>query len=621
MSRRTSAGGLTAAASDGAIGRPFGRRDATPVCARHARGAATIGACSTLACLPLAAALILSAGAAHAQSAITLYGGARAGNGFEQATTPPADADLQIQRRAVHRHRLAVRRRAAVPAAAVAPAHKAGTWRRRRRRARPPRCRCSISYVHLGGLNYFQGQLDKGPYVAGGLGITYLSPNLQGTSSRVRASMNVGIGYQFPLGKSLALRTEMRGYLTADRQPGFVLLLRRLRGADQGRRNDAVRRHGRPDASALTLHVPKGTSPPGRSEHGTLAHRGDSCVTAVLSPARQGVSTARAQGVAVQSFDNREHMETPCFASSIACGSPPHAVARWPMSACGGGDSNNPNKGGGPDPMGGPFGVGNLFGNPVVNLIPDQNAPSQNVAPSPPSQVATPPMQSPGAAAHDAAADHFGNGSNSNFAIRTLGNRADLVSDGDALIEVQVPEHLALAGEGQVERPRHHLLVHRRPGRSARCAAWSTGCAGRPQRAAPCRSSHGGGDGHGFGHDNDGDACRRSPTTRSAGRSCPGRRITPWICATANCPVGCQRQHPGAECAAASATAAVDAQCNIATEYEARIYHTTTAGCSTVPARPGSAGRAADPPANACFKPYTPGTTPPDLATTTTRRA
>ena len=114
------------------------------------------------------------------------------------------------------------------------------------------------------------------------------------------------------------------------------------------------------------------------------------------------------------------------------------------VSACGGGDSNNPNKGGGPDPMGGPFGVGNLFGNPVVNLIPDQNAPSQNVAPSPPSQVATPPMQSPGAAAHDAAADHFGNGSNSNFAIRTLGNRADLISDGDALVEVQVPHNVRL---------------------------------------------------------------------------------------------------------------------------------------------------------------------------------
>ena len=40
--------------------------------------------------------------------------------------------------------------------------------------------------------------------------------------------------------------------------------------------------------------------------------------------------------------------------------------------ACGG-DSDNPDKGGGASPMGGPFGVGNLGGNPVVNLIPEQS--------------------------------------------------------------------------------------------------------------------------------------------------------------------------------------------------------------------------------------------------------
>jgi hypothetical protein len=61
-------------------------------------------------------------------------------------------------------------------------------------------------------------------------------------------------------------------------------------------------------------------------------------------------------------------------------------------------------------------------------------------------------------------------------------------------------------------------------------------------------------------------------------------------------------------------TTAVDAQCNIATEYKL-FYRTTTVGCST--ALPDPSPPAALP-TNNCFKPYTPGITPLDLATTTT---
>ena len=166
----------------------------------------------SLRCLAAAAALAAAAPAC-AQKAITLYGGARAGSGFEQATTPSADADLrssgavsigidwpfdasrQLQLLLSHqRTRLE-----------LAPASAGGT---------PTELPLRVSYVHLGGINYFEGQLSQGPYIAGGLGITQLSPRLQGTSSRVRASMNVGIGYHLPLGTSLALRTELRGYVT-----------------------------------------------------------------------------------------------------------------------------------------------------------------------------------------------------------------------------------------------------------------------------------------------------------------------------------------------------------------------------------------------------------------------
>ena len=101
-----------------------------------------------------------------------------------------------------------------------------------------------------------------------------------------------------------------------------------------------------------------------------------------------------------------------------------------------------------------------------------------------------------------------------------------------------------------------------------------------------------------------------------------GAQIKPFYCAT---PV---QQVVNGNVPASNASGlsgAPDANCNIATEFKL-YYRTTTAGCSlglpdptagmaptatTVPTNPA-------PPANACFKPYTPGSTPGDLATTTT---
>ena len=73
-------------------------------------------------------------------------------------------------------------------------------------------------------------------------------------------------------------------------------------------------------------------------------------------------------------------------------------------------------------------------------------------------------------------------------------------------------------------------------------------------------------------------------------------------------------------------TAATDAQCNTASEFKL-WYRTTTAGCSTalpdpspsVPANSTTPPTTAPPPTNPCFKPYTASATPPsDLATTMT---
>ncbi len=168
-----------------------------------------------LRCFPLAIALLAGATAVHAQKAITLYGGARAGSGFEQATTPPAEADLRSSGAlsigidwpydATRQFQLLLSHQRTKLELAPAPTPVPGA---------PSEMPLRISYLHLGGLNYFEGQLSQGPYVAGGLGFTYLSPSLQGTSSRARASMNVGLGYHYPLSKTLALRTELRGYFT-----------------------------------------------------------------------------------------------------------------------------------------------------------------------------------------------------------------------------------------------------------------------------------------------------------------------------------------------------------------------------------------------------------------------
>ena len=91
-----------------------------------------------------------------------------------------------------------------------------------------------------------------------------------------------------------------------------------------------------------------------------------------------------------------------------------------------------------------------------------------------------------------------------------------------------------------------------------------------------------------------------------------GSQTTPWICATPT-PTPASGNTPATNASGLS-TFAIDAQCNIATEYKL-FYRTTTAGCSS--ALPDPSPPAA-PPTNNCFKPYTPGSAPADLAMTTT---
>jgi hypothetical protein len=158
---------------------------------------------------PLVAAALLAGAAlppAVAQSGFTLYGGYRGGGSFDSPGGGSAtlnssfagsaavdigyDAARQIQLFASYQS-------TELPAFSGNP-------------ALPLR----VGYLHLGGTNYFDGQVGRGGYVVGGLGATLLTPDTSGLSSEWRPSMNLGIGWQWPLADKLSLRFELRGYLT-----------------------------------------------------------------------------------------------------------------------------------------------------------------------------------------------------------------------------------------------------------------------------------------------------------------------------------------------------------------------------------------------------------------------
>jgi hypothetical protein len=80
----------------------------------------------------------------------------------------------------------------------------------------------TVTYFHVGGTNFFDGPVGLGPYVVGGLGLTHMSPGLDGFDSETRPSLGLGLGYLFPLGTRFALRVEGRGYWTLVRSSGSL---------------------------------------------------------------------------------------------------------------------------------------------------------------------------------------------------------------------------------------------------------------------------------------------------------------------------------------------------------------------------------------------------------------
>ncbi len=191
-----------------------------------------------------------------------------------------------------------------------------------------------------------------------------------------------------------------------------------------------------------------------------------------------------------------------------------------------------------------------------------------------------------------------------NFEIVTLSNRSDLISGGDALVEVRVPKNVPLK-KVTLSLNGHDVT-----------SAFQTNEAARTMRGVLTGLVVGENE---LLADSNGNGNGRPRATLwilnhpIGGPVLLGSQTTPWICATPT-PVPASGNTPASNASGLS-TFAVDAQCNIATEFKL-FYHTTALGCSTAlpdPSPPASASP------NNCFKPYTLGSPPPaDLAMTTT---
>ncbi len=184
--------------------------------------------------------------------------------------------------------------------------------------------------------------------------------------------------------------------------------------------------------------------------------------------------------------------------------------------------------------------------------------------------------------------------------VKTLSNRADLISGGDAYVEIVLPKRqsaTALSVQLNGRDVRSAFAVRA----NGRVLGVVTGLVdGQNVLIASLGNAS--------------LAARLIVTNHPIGGPViAGPQTQPFVCATPT-PQSATLTSPATN-ASGLHTNAVDAQCNIATEFTF-FYRTTTAGCANVLPDPSPP---AAPPANACFKPFTPGSpAPADLATTTT---
>jgi len=201
----------------------------------------------------------------------------------------------------------------------------------------------------------------------------------------------------------------------------------------------------------------------------------------------------------------------------------------------------------------------------------------------------------------------------STLEIATLSNRADLISGGDALVEVRVPRDISLSRVKVKLNGKDITASFKANAATRTLRGLVTGLVeGRNDLVAdPDGKDHG-------------KEARLTITNHPIGGPVlSGPQITPFYCATPTFQA-VNGLDPARNFSGLS-TAALDAQCNIAAEYKL-YYRTTTAPCSFAipdPTPNVTNFLATSPPAapapGTCFKPYSPGDPPPaDLAVTTT---
>ncbi len=163
-----------------------------------------------------ALAALLLAGPVAAQMTLTLYAGYVGSDGIENVST---DAQATVKSSAVF---------AIALGAVLDPSREALLMYSQQSTTLAPGGGAApfdltIRYLHLGGTSFVDGPIGRGVYVAGGIGATQFSPSTSGYGTEFKPSLNLGVGYYWPLGDSVGLRAEARGYATFVNSSGGFL--------------------------------------------------------------------------------------------------------------------------------------------------------------------------------------------------------------------------------------------------------------------------------------------------------------------------------------------------------------------------------------------------------------
>jgi hypothetical protein len=202
------------------------------------------------------------------------------------------------------------------------------------------------------------------------------------------------------------------------------------------------------------------------------------------------------------------------------------------------------------------------------------------------------------------------------FEIRTLSNRADLISGGDALVEVKVPRHVDLNKVAISLNDQNITASFTRNAATRTFRGLVTGLVdGRNVIEAGIKLHH-------LIVNFEKLVVTNHPI---GGPVLLGSQTQPWVCAT---PAPAIDPATGAQTSASGlSTFAVDAQCNIATEY--KLFYRTKVPVTVAPGDGGCSFVLPDPsptatnpapvtPANSCFQRYDPATTSAALVASTT---